>query len=90
MKFVGPEALDNPLAGEYQRILDSAIRETDRVALEIMQRKELLIQEMCDAGALKKNSFEYIAAINKYNSMSRESGDWFRLAPVEILLISVG
>ena len=67
MDFVGPEVLDNPLTGDYQRTLDTAIRVTDRVAEKLQLRKISLLQKMGQAQNLKKDSFEYVSAINEYN-----------------------
>lgn len=69
MDFTGAEVLENPLTGEYQRALDTAINETDRVASKMQLRKILLMQKTNRMQAFKKDSFEYITAINKYNSL---------------------
>ena len=69
MDFTGAEVLENPLTGEYQRALDTAINETDRVASKMQLRKILLMQKTKRMQAFKKDSFEYITAINKYNSL---------------------
>lgn len=67
--FTGPEALENPLMGVYQRALDVAIRETDTMAAKLQLRKVKLLQKKSNARNLKKDSFEYITAINEYNRM---------------------
>ncbi len=69
MDFTGSEVLENPLTGEYQRALDAAISETDRVASKMQLRKILLMQKTSRIQAFKKDSFEYITAIKKYNSL---------------------
>lgn len=71
MDFVGPEVLDNPLTGDYQRTLDSAIRVTDRVASKLQSRKLRLLQAIGKAQNSKKDSFEYISAINEYNNFAQ-------------------
>ncbi len=67
MDFVGPEVLDNPLTGDYQRTLATAISVTDRVAEKLQFRKLLLQQEKGKSQNFKKDSFEYVSAINEYN-----------------------
>lgn len=69
MDFSGVEVLENPLVGEYQRALDAAIRETDRVSSKMQLRKILLMQKTSNVQAFRKDSFEYVAAIKKYNSL---------------------
>ena len=73
MDFLGPDVLANPLAGVYQRILDAAIRETDKVAVQIQLRRDLLLEQLQEEEMCRKNSFEYIVAINKYKSLSENS-----------------
>ena len=67
MDFVGLEVLENPLLADYQRTLETAISVTDRVAEKLQLRKISLLQKMGQAQNLKKDSFEYVSAINEYN-----------------------
>ena len=46
MSFIGRETLDNPLVGEYQRALDSAIREAANIDSKARLRRSLLLQEI--------------------------------------------
>ncbi|MBU1233412.1 MAG: hypothetical protein KKD01_17790 [Proteobacteria bacterium] len=69
MDFTGSDVLENPLIGDYQRALDTAIRETDRVSSKMQLRKILLMQKTSNVQAFRKDSFEYVTAIKKYNSL---------------------
>ncbi|AGF79639.1 hypothetical protein UWK_03110 [Desulfocapsa sulfexigens DSM 10523] len=46
MNFIGRKVLENPLLGEYQRALDSTIREADVIDCKARLRKIELIGEM--------------------------------------------
>lgn len=46
MSFIGRETLDNPLVGEYQRALDSAIREAANIDSKARLRRSLLLKEI--------------------------------------------
>ena len=43
---IGSETLDNPLVGEYQRALDSAIREAANIDSKARLRRSLLLKEI--------------------------------------------
>lgn len=69
MAFVGVEVLENPLIGEYQRALEAAIRETDRIASKVQNRKNLLLQEVAKLEKLKKGVSEYITGKEEHNGL---------------------
>lgn len=46
MGFIGKEVLGNPLVGEYQRVLDSAIQEAGSIDSKARMRKKRLLVEM--------------------------------------------
>ena len=57
MAFLGHEVLDNPLVGEYQRALDTAIQEADSIDSKARMRKIRLLEEIeKKQGLLKKDS----------------------------------
>ncbi len=65
MAFIGPEVLDNPMTGQYQRTLDLAIRETDLVGERANRHKMLLLQELTP----KKDITGYLNEINEDDSV---------------------
>ncbi len=68
MAFIGPEALQNSLTGEYQRALDLAISETDLVGERAQRRKLLLLQGI--------NSEKEIA---EYSTVGKEAESLLRV-----------
>ena len=67
MKFVGPEVLENPYTGEYQRALQKAIDASDRVANKAKTLKTLLVKEL---SSLKKGQ----RTLSGYTAGSKKSG----------------
>lgn len=57
MAFLGHEILGNPLVGEYQRALDTAIQEADSIDSKARMRKIRLLEEIEKKhGLLEKDS----------------------------------
>ena len=71
MNFVGPDILDNPSTGEYQRAIQKAIEATDNVLLRTKSMRSFLLSEI---GKLRTN----MKGIGKYSSGIKHKGDIIR------------
>ncbi len=69
MSFIGREALDNPLVGEYQRALDTAIREAADIDSKARLRKSLLLQEIAGEGAYPQKASGDIRVVSSSDSL---------------------
>ena len=68
MKFVGPEALDNPYTGQYQRALQKAINASDRVASKAKTIRAILVKELTSLQSGRRT-------LNGYASGNKNTGE---------------
>ncbi len=71
MKFIGPDILNTPFLGEYQRALDKAIKASDRVSQKAHAQKAILASELSNIHAGQKGVSHYKTAKNQDNTQLR-------------------
>lgn len=69
MSFIGQETLDNPLVGEYQRALDSAIREAANIDSKARLRKSQLLKEIAKDKVYPKKDLGESKVVTKSDSL---------------------